>query len=180
MKHEHDKDYLEFLTSREDVPTHLDTPMKKEIGISFQGRKILAKFFIFQIVGGLFSLYFCPQWGIGKESAMWHHHFMQVSELTCTITCSTFFLCCSIFFSAMALKGEEWWWLYRRRLLITMLFPAVFWGVLMFTRLTMPMFYVESPTHNFAIWFAVGAMAQFIWVMARAQVYRLTSSSLKI
>lgn len=178
MKHEQDKDYLEFLTTREDVPAHLNVPMKKEIGLSFHGRKILAKFFAFQILGGLFSLYFCPQFGVGKESAViWHHHFMQSSEVACTITCSAFFLCFSIFFSAMALKGEEWWWLYRRRLFVTLLFPAVFWGLLMFTKLTLPMFYIESPTHNFPIWFAAGAMTQFLWVLGRAQLYRFMNQN---
>lgn len=180
MKHEQDKDYLDFLTSREEVPAHLKAPMKKEVGVSFNGNKILLKFFLFQIVGGIFSLYFCPQWGVGKESAIWHHYYMKHSELTCTITCSTFFLCCSILFSAMALKGEEWWWLYRRRLVVTLLFPAVFWGLLMFTRITLPMFYIESPTHNFMIWFAVGTFTQFMWVLGRAQVYRWSESSLKI
>ncbi|GEM_PF-1710655 len=179
MKHEQDKDYLDFLTASNDVPTHLKVPMKKEIGLSFHGRKILMKFFGLQILGGLFSLYFCPQFGVGNETALWHHYFMKHSELTCTITCSSFFLCCSIFFSAIGLKGEEWWWLYRRRLLAVTLYPAVFWGVLMFTRLTLPMFYIESPTHTFYIWFGVGALVQFIWVFERSQIYRLSTSSLK-
>ena len=41
MKHEQDKDYLDFLTSREEVPAHLKAPMKKEVGVSFNGNKII-------------------------------------------------------------------------------------------------------------------------------------------
>ena len=175
MKNEQDKEYLEFVTGSEDVPAKLNIPMKKEIGLSIHGTKIFWKFFALQVAGGLFSLYFCPQFGIGKESARWHHYFMSHSETTCTITCATFFLCCSIFFSTMALKGEEWWWLYRRRKSAVILYPAMFWGLLMFTRLTIPSFRLESPEHSFTLWFSVAALAQFIWMFGRVQVYRLSA-----
>ncbi len=173
MKHEHDKDYLDFLTTNVEVPAHLKTPMKKETQLSFHGNKILAKFLGLQLIGGIISLNFCPQFGVGKEAALWHHHFMHANELLCTVTCSAFFLCCSIMFSAIALRGEEWWWLYRRRLTVSLAFPAMFWGLLMFTRVSFPSLLTESPSHNFAVWFGIGAMVQFLWIFGRAKLYSL-------
>lgn len=179
MKHEMDKDYLEFLTSAEDVPAQLRVPMKKEIQLGFHGQRIMLKFFSYQVLGGLFSLLLCPQFGIGF-STIHINHTLQVSlhgDTLCSITCSMFFFSCALMASTIGMKGEEWWWLYRRRMVALLVLPAVFWGVLMSLRLTMPSISLESQTHPFYLWFAGAAMTQYLWVMGRSRIYRWALAS---
>lgn len=126
------KDFFTFLVSRE-APSHeMNLVVKKDIQLSFRKNEIILKFIGYQVLGAIFSLSFCPQFGIGLNSG--HnisHYFMQFGMWACAAFCGSLFLSTGVIVAFMGMKGEELWWAWRRYKYQVIFFPAVMWAGLM-------------------------------------------------
>ncbi len=126
------KDLLTFLVSREAPSDELGLVVKKDIQLSFRKKEIILKFIGYQILGALFSLSFCPQFGLGMDIG--HnisHYFMRFGMWACAAFCGSLFLSTGVIVAFMGMKGDELWWAWRRYKYQAIFLPAFLWTGLM-------------------------------------------------
>jgi len=162
------KDLFTFLISRETPSEELNLVVKKDIQLSFRKREILLKFIGFQVVGALFSLSFCPQFGIGMNPG--HnisHYFMQFGMWACAAFCGSLFLSTGLIVAFMGMKGEELWWCWRRYKYQVVILPGILWAGLM-------VFSPEGANMNFHFWWlAAGIISVTLLLSLRSRVYAI-------
>lgn len=158
------KDLLTFLVSREAPPQELNKLVKTDIQLSFRKREILLKFFSYQLLGAIFSLTFCPQFGLGFVSG--HgiaHYFVQFGDWACATFCGSLFFSTGALVAFVGMKGEELWWVWERYRSPFFILPAVLWGAFMLlgTGQESVVFHVSW------IAAAMGSFALLFWLRSR-------------
>jgi hypothetical protein len=146
------KDLFTFLLSSEAPTEQLNLVVKKDIQLSFRKKEILLKFLGYQILGALFSLSFCPQFGIGMNTG--HnisHYFMQFGMWACAAFCGSLFLSSAAIVAFVGMKGEELWWVWRRYKYQMIVLPAFLWAGLM-------LFSPGGESFSFHVWWIAAAM----------------------
>lgn len=146
------KDLFTFLVSKEIPSDELNLIVKKDIQLSFRKKEIILKFISYQILGALFSLSFCPQFGLGMNTG--HnisHYFMQFGMWACAAFCGSLFLSTGVIVAFLGMKGEELWWVWRRYKYQTVFLPAFLWAGLM-------LFSPSGENLSFNLWWIAAAM----------------------
>lgn len=165
------KEFLVFLSSRDAPSADVASQTRRDILLSFIGRKILLKFLLFQFLGALFSLSVCPQFGIGLvEGHGIAHIFRVIGDWACAFFCGSLFLSSGLMLSFLAMKGEELWWVWRRYKLPLIFLPALLWGGLMLTSLTFKQNSENLIYHLVWIFSAIGV--QLVWMQLRSGIYQ--------
>ncbi len=132
------KDLFTFLVSSEAPAETLKAEVKKDIQLSFRKNQILLKFIGYQILGAVFSLSFCPQFGLGMNPGIdISHFFMRFGMWACASFCGSLFLSTGLIVAMLGMKGEELWWVWRRYKFPVIFMPATLWSVLMLTNTTL-------------------------------------------
>lgn len=168
------KDLLTFLVSREAPADELGLVVKKDIQLSFRKKEIILKFIGYQILGALFSLSFCPQFGLGMDIG--HnisHYFMRFGMWACAAFCGSLFLSTGVIVAFMGMKGEELWWAWRRYKYQAIMLPTVFWAGLM---LVSP----DKGNLYFSLWWiaaAVVSAAVLFTLRSKIFFFKITSGA---
>jgi hypothetical protein len=151
---------------KHEIPLYLKAQVKTEMSLNLHGKSIIGRFFFFQILGALFSLAFCPQFGLGLVSGHGIAHiFRMIGDWACAGFCGTLFLSAGMITSFIGMKGEEMWWVWRRFKYSLVLLPPLLWGCLM-------LFQVQTETFFFhLIWILSAVMAQSLWMKGREVIY---------
>lgn len=164
------KELLEFLTAHEEPPFELSELTRRDVLLSFHGRSIVKKFLFFQVLGALFSLSVCPQFGLGlAEGHGISHVFRMFGDWACALFCGVFFLSSGALVAYIGMKGEELWWIWQRYKSPLMLLPAFFWGALMLTNVTLQLS-SESLSYHI-VWIAAAIGAQLLWLKLRSGIF---------
>ena len=146
------KDLFTFLVSSEAPSEQLNLIVRKDIQLSFRKKEIILKFIGYQILGAIFSLSFCPQFGIGLNTIYnISHFFMQFGMWACAAFCGSLFLSTGAIVAFLGMKGEELWWVWRRYKYQMIILPAVMWAILM---LISP----NAESMSFHVWWILAAM----------------------
>lgn len=164
------KEFFEFLTGREVPPAALETVARKDITLSFRKTQILLKFLGYQLLGALFSMSVCPQFGLGLVQG--HgitHHFRMIGDWACAAFCGTLFLTCGMLVAFMGMKGEELWWVWRRYKISMIFLPSVLWGALMLFNVSLDL--PEETTSYHLTWIAMAILAEALWFQMRSSAY---------
>ncbi len=168
------KDLLSFLISREAPADELGLVVKKDIQLSFRKNEIILKFIGYQILGALFSLSFCPQFGLGMNVG--HnisHYFMRFGMWACAAFCGSLFLSTGVIVAFLGMKGEELWWAWRRYKYQAVMLPTLLWAGLM-------LFSPDKETLSFNLWWMTSAIVSAGVLLAiRSKIYffRFTSAA---
>lgn len=166
MKH----DFYEFLTEQEAPPVRLDVAVQKDVLLSFRARSILGKFLFFQILGGLFSLSVCPQFGIGLvEGHGITHVFRMIGDWACAAFCGSLFLSAGAILAFIGMKGEELWWVWRRYKYSLMILPGLFWGGLMLANISFDLG-AESVSYHL-VWTTTAVLTMMALMQLRSRIY---------
>lgn len=162
-----DKELLEFLSSGEKVPTHLLKMSQKDISLSFHSQSIITKFIGFQILGGLISLMFCPQFGVGFFGGGHGitHELKMIGDWACALFCGSLFLSVGTILSLLTMKGEELWWIWKRKKNYLVFIPAFCWAVLMLLNLSLKLPH-ESLSYHLT-WISAAIMFPACWMGLR-------------
>jgi hypothetical protein len=171
------KDFLEFLLSKETPPGSVKHAAKLDISLSFRASSIITKFLFFQILGALFSMSVCPQYGLGLVDGHGITHiFRMIGDWACAAFCGAFFLSVGLGVAWMGMKGEELWWVWRRFKYGLIFLPALLWSGLMFTNIS---FNLPSESISYhLIWLVSAIMAQYLFLHFRSSSYLLRISRL--
>lgn len=170
MKHE----LYEFLSGQEAPPAELARTVQKDVLLSFRARSIIAKFLFFQLLGGIFSLSVCPQFGIGLvEGHGITHIFRMIGDWACAAFCGSLFLSAGSMLAFIGMKGEELWWVWHRYKYSLMLLPGVLWGALMLVNVSFQLD-EESVTYHM-VWLVTAVLAQMLWMKLRSVLYNRTT-----
>lgn len=166
------KDFFTFLVSRDAPPDELGLIVKKDIQLSFRKNEIILKFLGFQILGAVFSLSFCPQFGLGMNTG--HnisHYFMQYGMWACAAFCGSLFLSTGVIVAFLGMKGEELWWVWRRYKYQFVFLPGVLWAGLM-------IFSPNEESLSFNLWWISAAMVSASLLFAiRSKIFFLSFTS---
>lgn len=161
------KEFLEFLTGREVPPETLKAVSKKDITLSFRKKEIIFKFLGFQILGALFSMSVCPQFGLGLvEGHGITHTFRMIGDWACAAFCGTLFLSSGMLVAFIGMKAEELWWVWRRYKYSMIFLPAVLWALLMVTNLTMDL-PGETIVYHLT-WITMAIASEILWFEMRS------------
>lgn len=161
--------FLEFLAGKENLPAYLKKATEKDILLSFNAKSIIIKFLSFQFLGAIFSMTVCPQFGLGLvEGHGITHVFRMIGDWACAAFCGSLFLSSGLVVAFIGMKGEELWWMWRRYKFSLILLPALLWGLLMLTNVTMSL-PGETPVYHFT-WLAFAIMVQVLWLEVRSYV----------
>lgn len=164
------KDYIEFITGKENPPQRLKKETEKDIRLSFRKHSIIVKFLSFQILGALFSMSVCPQFGLGLvEGHGITHVFRLMGDWACASFCAAVFLSSGMLVAYIGMKGEELWWIWRRYKFSLILFPAFMWGTLMLSNVSFGLA-GETPVYHIT-WLFVAFMMQYLWMELRSRLY---------
>jgi hypothetical protein len=164
------KDFLTFMVERETPPASLKKDAQKDILLSFHARSILLRFLAFQLLGALFSMAFCPQFGLGLVSGHGVTHiFRMIGDWACAVFCGSLFLSSGMFVAFIGMKGEELWWVWRRYKFSLIFLPALMWLGLMFTNIDFRLT-SEAPSYHL-YWIASAILAQAAFLQVRSYLY---------
>lgn len=165
-------EFLEFISQSELPPQSLDLSTKKDILLSFHKREILSRFIFFQVIGALFTLSFCPQFGIGLvEGHGITHIFRMIGDWACAAFCGSLFLSAGMITCYLGMKGEELWWVWRRYKFTLCILPSVMWSTLMLLNIS---FEHKSETISYHLtWIVSALIAQSLWLSLRSKIYSL-------
>lgn len=174
MKNE--KEFLEFITTQENPPSALKETVRKDILLSFRGNSILGKFLFFQSLGALFSMSFCPQFGLGlPEGHGITHAFRMIGDWACASFCASLFLSSGAVMAFIGMKGEELWWVWRRYTFSLVFLPALMWGLLMIGNMTLKL---EAETINYhLIWILTAIAVQILLMRVRMKIFTPAQSA---
>lgn len=169
-----DKEYLEFLTTSEKVPDHLLKMSQKDILLSFRSTSIMTKFIALQVLGGLISLIFCPQFGFSfyVDGHGITHELKMIGDWACALFCGSLFLSTGTLLALFSMKGEELWWIYKRKKNYLVLVPALAWGALMMLNLSF-----KLPQENLSYhltWLVAAIVFPACWLKLRGQAFSKT------
>lgn len=154
------KDFLEFMLEKEVPPEGLKGAVKRDIALSFSSRAIILRFISYQILGALFSMSVCPQFGLGLvEGHGITHAFRMIGDGACAAFCGSLFLSSGLVVAFLGMKGEELWWIWRRFKFSLVLLPALLWSLLMLTNVTLDLPGESLKYHLTWIVAAIGAQA---------------------
>lgn len=160
------KDLFTFLVSSEAPSDQLNLVVKKDIQLSFRKTEIILKFIGYQVLGAMFSLSFCPQFGLGLNTG--HnisHFFMQFGMWACAAFCGSLFLSTGAIVAFMGMKGEELWWVWRRYKYQMIILPAAMWAGLMF-------FSPSGANLSFHLWWITAAVVTAgVMFTLRSRIY---------
>lgn len=164
------KEFLEFLSEREAPCERLKNNVRKDILLSFQKKSIVTKFLAFQIIGALFSLSFCPQFGLGfVEGHGIAHYFRMLGDFACAAFCGSLFLSSGMVVAFMGMKGEELWWIWERYKFSFVLFPAALWSSLMLTNMSLNL--PKETLSYHVVWVITAILAQGLLLKFRSFSY---------
>lgn len=171
------KEFLEFITNKETPPAILKRETEKDIRLSFRKKSILLKFLSFQLLGALFSMAVCPQFGLGLvEGHGITHIFRMIGDWACAAFCGAVFLSSGMMVAYMGMKGEELWWIWRRYKLSMIFLPAIMWMGLMLSNVTLDL-PGETPAYHL-IWVLVAVAFESLWFELRSKFYLETLKGL--
>lgn len=166
------RDFIEFLTRPTEASGELKHLTRKDIVLSFKKRGIISRFLFFQLLGGLFSLTICPQFGLGlAEGHGISHYFRSLGDGACAVFCAFVFLTSGALISYLGMKGEELWWMWHRYKNLLFFFPAFLWGSFMLTggALNLP---AESLSYHLS-WLLAAIAFNLFWLKLRSGIYVL-------
>lgn len=164
------KDFLDFLISRENVPERLKWSAQKDIQLSFNKNSILGKFLALQLIGAGISLAFCPQFGVGFiDGHGITHIFRMIGDWACAMFCGSLFLTMGTLCAYIGMKGEELWWIWHRYKLSLIFLPAFLWGSLMLLNLNLNL-PQENPGYHL-VWLMSAILVQLGWMKLRSQQF---------
>ena len=165
-------EFLDFLSSREMPPMELEVLTKKEIQLSFRGKSIFWRFIFFQLLGALFSLSVCPQFGLGLvEGHGITHVFRLIGDWACALFCGSVFLGSGLLVAFLGMPGEEIWWLWRRARIELLILPSFLWGMLMTLNLSWDL-PNESLSYH-VIWVLSAVLAQGVLILLRKKYFEV-------
>ncbi|WP_408096515.1 hypothetical protein ACJVC5_15870 [Peredibacter sp. HCB2-198] len=168
------KEFLEFMTGKESVPEHLKSLAKKDILLSFHAKSIIAKFLGYQLLGALFSMSVCPQFGLGLVEGHGITHVVRmIGDWACAAFCGSLFLSAGLMVAFIGMKGEELWWIWNRYKFSLIFLPALLWGGLMLTNISLNLD-GESILYH-VMWIASAIFAQWVLLKMRSQMFLATS-----
>ncbi len=167
-----DNEFLEFITHNEVPSQELTQAVHKDITLSFNGSAIIAKFLLFQLLGAIFSMSVCPQFGLGLVEGHGITHFFRIiGDWACAAFCGSLFLSAGLMVAFIGMKGEELWWVWRRYKYTLVLLPAILWSLLMLGNMSLNLA-GESLSYHL-VWIITAIMAQVIWMQMRSKIYIL-------
>ncbi len=164
------KDFLSFIIEKEAAPGHLKSAAKKDIELSFRAQSIIMRFLAFYLLGALFSMSVCPQFGLGLVQGHGITHvFRMVGDWACAAFCGSVFLSAGLLVAFIGMKGEELWWVWNRYKYSLMILPAVLWSSLMLMNVTL-----DKPSETalyHLTWVAFAIMVQAVFMKVRSLTY---------
>jgi hypothetical protein len=164
------KAFFEFLTTKELPPVALRQAVGKDISLSFHLRSIVLRFLSFQLLGALFSMSFCPQFGLGlMDGHGVTHHLRMIGDWACASFCGSLFLSSGMLFAFMGMKAEELWWVWRRFKFSLIFLPALLWSCLMLLNVTLKL-PAETPSYHLT-WILMAILVQGLWLQVRSSTY---------
>lgn len=165
------KEFLAFLIQKETPPKWLQEVARKDITLSFRSRSIITKFLLFQLIGALFSMSVCPQFGLGLVDGHGiSHHFRMIGDWACAAFCGSLFLSSGVAAAFIGMKGEEIWWVWRRYKFPLIILPAAFWSFLMVFNFGLNL-QTETTSYHL-IWFGAAVMTMALWMQIRSLIYQ--------
>ena len=169
------KEFLDFITSPNHPPRSLSALVVKDIAMSFQKKVIIRKFLFFQLLGALFSMSVCPQFGLGLvEGHGITHAFRMIGDWACAAFCASVFFSSGAFMAFIGMKGEELWWIWRHYTLSLVFLPTLLWGVLMMGNMTLNL---DNESVNYhLVWISTAMLAQMTWMRLRMKFFQLASA----
>ena len=133
-----------------------------DIRLSFRKTSILRRFLFLQMVGALFSLALCPQFGLGLIPGHGVTHVIRlVGEWACASFCGAIFLSVGSLLCLISMKPVELWWIWRRYKYSLIFLPPFLWGLLMLTNWQVR-FSSEVPAFH-GIWLLSGVATLLLW-----------------
>ena len=164
------KEFLEFLIQKENPPELLKWEAKKDIVLSFKKKEIILKFLAFNLLGAIYSLSICPQYGIGLvEGHGIAHLFRMMGDWACAAFCGSLFLGSGMMACFIGMKGEELWWVWKRYKFSLIFLPALFWGALMLLNVKVN-FESEIPSYHL-VWVVAAVMIQALLLKSRTLIF---------
>lgn len=157
------------MLNKTETPALMKAMVKKDIALSFHGRSIIIKFISFFMIGALFSMSVCPQFGLGLvEGHGITHVFRMIGDWACAAFCGALFLSSGIAVTFMGMKGEELWWIWRRYKVSLIFLPTLLWAGLMLTNVSL-----NLPEETFVYhltWLFSAAFIQYILMNLRSRL----------
>lgn len=105
------KDYADFLSSaNHSVPFLVSERILRQVSreLNPPAGGVFLKLVFIHFAIGVFSLGFCPQFGVSLTSSMgFMHYLMQVGETVCMLGCGAFFTGVSLLAATFILRSEE-------------------------------------------------------------------------
>lgn len=125
---------LEFLISNETVPQSLSSKITTYVSIDLHPKKFLFKFYSANFLGGMVTLFLCPQFGFGSSQHTGiFHYVLSFGPVWCGIFCAGVFFIGASIFSLLMLNsgGREWVYEHKISVLTPWISFVFFTGMLL-------------------------------------------------
>jgi hypothetical protein len=170
MLKDYRKDLEDFISGSEIPPENLKLKVQKDMLLTLNRNSIIAKFLIFQLLGALITLSFCPQFGIGfVEGHGIAHVFRMMGDWACAGFCGSLFLSAGTILASFGMKADELYWIWDHYRIRLILLPALIWSALMLMNLGLKL-PSENLTYNL-VWVISAMLAQQLFLKLRNVSY---------
>jgi hypothetical protein len=108
------KELKEFLGGAEEVPKELKTKTLDFALLTLNSKWLICKFCFAHFLGGILTLFVCPQFGYGVTSH-YFHYIMSFGPIWCGIFCAGVFFIGASLSSMLLLNKVETEWITRKK-----------------------------------------------------------------
>lgn len=112
-----DNDFKEFLEGNQQIPQRLYNRTLEYTLHSLNPKKLLTKFYVSHFLGGLLTLFICPQYGYGPMSDSLHY-IMSFGAIWCGIFCAGVFFVGANTLSMLLLSKTELEWIANHKVTV--------------------------------------------------------------
>ena len=168
------KEFLEFIISNEGVPQTLNRKIVTYLSIELHPKMFLIKFYTANFLGGMITLFLCPQFGFGSsQHSGIFHYVLSYGPVWCGIFCAGIFFIGAGLFSLLILNSGGREWVYRHK--ISVIIP---WISFVFFSGMLLQDYAPSKMHHanltfYSSWYISGLVLSLVLYKLAAKIKKL-------
>lgn len=128
-------DFLDFITSREQVPKSLDLETRELLEIALHPKTTISKFYFFQLLGMFLTLFICPQYGFYSDGGyVIEDIIMNYGPVFCGLFCSTVFFLGGLVLNYLFLRKTEFKWVLWNKIALVVPFILIIFLAMISTK----------------------------------------------
>lgn len=172
-------DFRDFLEGSSKVPASVYRDSLQASMVAMAPGRVLSKFYFLNIVGALYTLVFCPQYGFGPMGGGlgFIEKIMHLDPVSCGLICGSIFFAGGNLFSFLVLNRSERKWVAKHEHAVLIPYVSLVFVAGMFLK-QFSLQHVHNDVFSFYVsWIGAGVILSYVFCKATLRVDRFSNLS---